>query len=339
MTELSLTILDAPPPGLFERDATRLHEILPGPALLHLPGQRTPALFVSVLLHGNETTGWEAVRRLLARHADRPLPRALTLFIGNVQAAREGRRVLPGQQDYNRIWRGEGRAPEHQLARQVLAELDRREWFAAVDVHNNTGKNPHYACVNRLENRFLHLARLFSRTVVYFIRPDTVLSLAMASRCPAVTVECGQPGQARGVAHVSEFLEACLHLDHFPEHPLTHRDVDLFHTVATVKIPPSVRFGFGDREGVDLCLLPDIDRFNFTELPAGTAFGRVLRNDLQPFTVTDEAGREVFPRFFDINAGWIQTRTPVMPSMLTLDREVIRQDCLCYLMERLPLPE
>ena len=27
-------------------------------------------------------------------------------------------------------------------------------------------------------------------------------------------------------------------------------------------------------------------------------------------------------------------RVPVMPSMLTCDPEVIRQDCLCYLMER-----
>ncbi len=338
MHEIPFTVFDELPEDLLECEATRLHTILPGPSLIHVPGKRGRALFVSVLLHGNETTGWEAVRRLLRHYADRRLPRSLSLFIGNVAAAGQGRRRLPDQQDYNRIWRGEADTPEHRLARRVLAELDRRELFAAVDVHNNTGKNPHYACVNRLENRFLHLARLFSRTVVYFIKPDSVLSLAMASRCPSITIECGQPGQARGVDHVFEFLDACLHLDHFPDHPLTARDVDLFHTVATVKIPPRLRFGFGDVEDADLCLLPDIDRFNFTELPAGTAFGRILREGVQPFEVTDEAGREVFDRFFTINAGWIQTRTPVMPSMLTLNREVIRQDCLCYLMERLPLP-
>jgi hypothetical protein len=28
----------------------------------------------------------------------------------------------------------------------------------------------------------------------------------------------------------------------------------------------------------------------------------------------------------------------VMPAMLTRDERVIRQDCLCYLMERLPYP-
>jgi len=138
MPEIPFTVYDELPDGLLERDATRLHEILPGPSLIHVPGQRGRALFVSVLLHGNEITGWEAVRRLLQQYADRRLPRSLSLFIGNVAAAAEGRRRLPDQQDYNRIWRGEADTPEHRLARRVLAELDKRELFAAV-----------YACVNR----------------------------------------------------------------------------------------------------------------------------------------------------------------------------------------------
>ena len=86
-----------------------------------------------------------------------------------------------------------------------------------------------------------------------------------------------------------------------------------------------------------LRLLPDIDRFNFHELPAGTAFGRVRESGFRPFEVRDERGQEVSARFFEINGHWIQTRSPVMPSMLTLDRSIIKQDCLCYLMERLPL--
>ena len=40
-------------------------------------------------------------------------------------------------------------------------------------------------------------------------------------------------------------------------------------------------------------------------------------------------------RYFEIRSGELRTRRPVMPSMLTMDEQVIRQDCLCYLMERL----
>jgi hypothetical protein len=62
-----LNELEALPPGLLDLDATELHAALGGPTLIHLDGRRGPALFVSVLLHGNETTGWDAVRGLLQR--------------------------------------------------------------------------------------------------------------------------------------------------------------------------------------------------------------------------------------------------------------------------------
>ena len=331
-----LRIYEQLPEGLLQRDAAHLHEILSGPSLIHLAGEKSDTLFVSVLLHGNETTGWEAVRELLKKFEARPLPRSMCLFIGNVAAAHYGQRHLDDQPDYNRIWKGDGDSAEEQMAQQVIEHVSKLELFAAVDIHNNTGKNPHYACVNRLDQSYLHLATLFGRTVVYFIKPDTVMSMAMAPLCPAVTVECGQPGMPQGTSHVLDYLDACLHLSDFPKHPVTPHDIDLFHTVATVKVPAGLDVVFGN-EGADISLLPDIDRFNFTELPAGTAFGQVSAVGLQPFTVRDEQNRDVTARFFEINGHWIQTRTPVMPSMLTLDLEIIKQDCFCYLMERFPL--
>ena len=331
-----LHTFDDIPDGLLEREASRLHEVLPGPSLIHLVGQKSETVFISVLLHGNETTGWEAARALLKKYSQQALPRSVCLFIGNIAAAKHGQRHLADQPDYNRIWKGDGDSPEQQMAREVIEEVAKLELFASVDIHNNTGKNPHYACVNRLEQSYLHLATLFGRTVVYFIKPDTVMSMAMAPLCPAVTVECGQPGMVEGTRHVLDYLDACLHLSEFPQHPVTPHDLDLFHTVATVKIPAELGVGFSN-ENDDICLLPDIDRFNFNELPAGTAFGQVRTPGVQAFDVRDEQNRDVSARFFETNGHWIQTRTPVMPSMLTLDLDIIKQDCLCYLMERFPL--
>ncbi len=324
------------PTGLLQREASQLYEVLPGPSLIHIAGKKPETLFISVLLHGNETTGWEAVRELLTKYTAQALPRTVCLFIGNVAAARHGQRHLADQPDYNRIWKCDGDSAEHQLARRVIEEVSQLNLFAAVDVHNNTGKNPHYACVNRLEQAYLHLATLFGRTVVYFIKPDTVMSMAMAPLCPAVTVECGQPGMIEGTRHVLDYLDACLHLSEFPQHPVTPHDLDLFHTVATVKVPVELAVGFKN-ENDDISLLPDIDRFNFNELPAGTAFGQVRNPGVQAFDVRDEQNRDVSARFFETNGRWIQTRIPVMPSMLTLDLDIIKQDCLCYLMERFPL--
>jgi succinylglutamate desuccinylase len=329
-----LTELEDLPPGLLERPARELYQILDGPTLIHLTGRQPEPLFVTVLTHGNEDTGWEALRGLLGRYAGQTLPRALSLFIGNVAAARHGLRHLDGQPDYNRVWRGEG-TPEHAMMRQVVERMRARGVFASIDIHNNTGLNPHYACINRLERPFLHLATLFSRTVVYFIRPDSVQSMAFSRVCPAVTVECGKPGQRHGVDHVLDFVEAALHLTAFPEHDVPAQDYDLFHTVATVTVPAELTFGFDAAPENDLVFPSDIDRLNFRELPAGTALAQVTNGQAR-FEVRDEAGNEVADRYFVREEGELRTRVPVMPSMLSLDARVIRQDCLCYLMERLP---
>ena len=136
--------LEAVPPGLLEAEPDELLALLGGPTLLHLkagmsgPGALAQTLFVSVLLHGNETSGWYAVQRLL-RDVPTP-PRELMILIGNVEAAAAGMRTLPGQQDFNRMWR----EPQG-VARDVLRCVAKQPLLAVVDLHNNTGRNPHYS--------------------------------------------------------------------------------------------------------------------------------------------------------------------------------------------------
>jgi hypothetical protein len=57
----------------------------------------------------------------------------------------------------------------------------------------------------------------------------------------------------------------------------------------------------------------------------------------QRLSAIDEQGHEVTRQFFKIDNQQLQIRRNTMPSMLTLDERVIRQDCLCYLMERIRL--
>ncbi|HBC41553.1 MAG TPA: peptidase M14, partial [Pseudanabaena sp.] len=37
------------------------------------------------------------------------------------------------------------------MAQQVIAEMRSRGVFASIDVHNNTGRNPHYGFITHLE--------------------------------------------------------------------------------------------------------------------------------------------------------------------------------------------
>ena len=173
---------------------------------------------------------------------------------------------------------------------------------------------------------------LFARTVVFFETPRGVQTAAFAGIGPSITIECGKPESEPGVTQAADFVDACLCLDHFPRHPLPAQDIDLFHTIAAVKVPDDVDFAFGDADA-PVAFPSDLDRMNFRELPPGECFA-VLAPEVH-LDVRDDVGRDVFDTFFAVESGRLLARRHVTPAMLTRDARIVRQHCLCYLMERI----
>lgn len=339
-TELKKTVIkqiDHLPDGILGAKPQELHQLLPEPTLIHLPGKHPEPLFISVQLHGNEPTGLLALQQLLNKYSQQRLPRALSIFFGNTEAAAQNMRRLENQPDFNRIWPGTElpESAETRMAQDIVDIMRARKVFASIDIHNNTGLNPHYACINSLDHSFLQLASLFGRLIVYFLYPKGVQSAAFAQLCPSVTLECGRPGHQYGVEHAYEYLNSCLHLTEIATHPVHHQDIDLFHTVAQVKIKPDCHFSF-HQHTADLLLDPDIERMNFTEISAGTQLGTINNSHL-PIIAQDEQGNDVTKNYFGVRNKELHITRATMPSMLTLDERVIKQDCLCYLMERISL--
>lgn len=332
---MTLPVLRHLPDGFLTTPANKMIDILAEPTLFDLPGRIEQPLFVSVLLHGNEDTGLLALQDVLKRHKDHGLPRRLLLFVGNVQAAAEGVRTLEGQVDYNRAWQGTPNADtsEGRLMSDVYRYVAQQKPFVSIDIHNNTGLNPHYACLNRLDARFLHLARLFSRQVVFFEEPVGVQSAAMAEICPSVTVECGKMGERSATLHATEFVEAALALTEFPTRPPQAADYDIMRTFAIVKVPPEISFSF-DGSNADIKFRNDIDHLNFSELASGTLFGSI-RRELDVRLDLTAGTSEPLSEYFDYSGGKIRLIEPAIPSMLTRDIQAVRLDCLCYLMHRI----
>ena len=200
------------PDLLINAHPSELVPILRGPSLIHIEGQKKEPIFITTLLHGNETTGFYALQRLLKKYNDN-LPRSVSIFIGNILSAEKGVRHLPNQIDYNRIWNG-GTRPENKIAHSVIQKMKERRPFASIDIHNNTGENPFYACVNSIETHHLSLAQKFSDLIVYFIEPHEVQSMAFSKFCPSIALECGLPGKEEGIKKVEQFLERLLKLDY-----------------------------------------------------------------------------------------------------------------------------
>ncbi|MGB5292978.1 MAG: M14 family metallopeptidase [Lysobacterales bacterium] len=333
---MKLTELDHMPAGLLELPATELHRVLDGPTLIHLAGQNPQPLFVTVIQHGNETTGWDAIRRLLKSHYEfDQLPRSLSILIGNTEAAKHRLRRLDDQLDFNRCWPGGlyDDSDTGKMFRQVYDRACSLSPIAAVDIHNNTGLNPHYAAINRVRPEFLRLASYFAPKVVYFTMPKGTQSLSFSRFCPSSTLECGQASDVLGTDHCMGFLETLLHLEDLPTTPLNADDVHLFHMVATVRVNDDALFGFG-HVPTDVAFRENLDVLNFQELPPGISLGDVNGGPVQPLIARDIDGVDVTGQYFRFDRGQIETVREIMPSMLTLDRRVIQQDCLCYLMDR-----
>lgn len=328
-----LTIRDTLPGGLLSCRARDLHLVIDGPTLIELPGKVDPPLFVSILLHGNEDSGLGAMQRVLRSYLDRPLPRSLMLLIGNVLAARHGQRRLDGQPDYNRIWPGTpngGHCSEAEIMAKVHSRAVDRRVFAAIDIHNNTGRNPLYAIVCDLDPNTLGLAGLFARRVVRFRGIRGTSTASFAGLIPAVTIECGLPGRVANEEAAARFLNVALNLAELPPPP-DHSSVDLYHTLGVVRLREGVSFLFGTGEA-DVRFDPAIDAHNFRDLPSGTILGATAHP--MPISMIDEAGRDVADEYFAVVSGKLTLRKQVVPAMLTTNPRILRQDCLCYLMER-----
>jgi uncharacterized protein len=333
---LALDCFDHFPEALIDAPATDLWRHLRGPSLFHIPGRQSAPLFVSVLLHGNEDSGWLAVQSVLRQHRATALPRTLMVLVGNIEAAKAKVRTLPHQEDYNRTWPGTlwPDTPVARMMRHVVELVARHQPFASIDIHNNSGYNPHYACVDSFAEHHLHLARLFSRTVVYFEQPVGVQSGALAKICPATTVECGRAGDEPSVKHAAEYVHATLTMQRFPDHPVPDGDLDLMRTFAIIKVPPDATFSY-DGGDADFRLRSDLDRLNFSELDPGTAFGTLGNGRERRLQILPAVNGAIAPTYFDYAGGDILLSQRAIPAMLTLDPTAVRLDCLGYLMHRI----
>ncbi len=331
------------PQGLTTATARDLHRMLGGPALLHLPGADPEPLFVSVLLHGDEDVGLLAIQSVLRAFEGRPLPRALCVFFGNVEAARHGLRYLDGQPDFNRVWAlagSDGPAPteHHAMAREVYRRVAALKPFAVIDLHNNTGRNPLYSCLNSqgprgADPRARKLAALFSDIALATRTIEGTLCAAFGALCPAVSYECGEIGNPLGVQRAAGLVERVLGLDRRTLDEVDDSRLQTYETYATLKVAESASIGLDGAPG-DLQIDSDIDLLNFRPLPAGFSLARVRPGLAAPaLRVLDEDDREMNDVLY-VDDTHLRLRAEVIPAMLTPRETAIRKTCLGYLMRR-----
>ena len=328
----TLKMRDHIPEGFLEIKPREITKLIDSPTLIHLRGEKDPPFFISILLHGNEFSGLIVLQKILKKYDHQILPRSLIIFVANPKACEQGLRHLDSQPDFNRIWKG----GKESLTKPVLQYAREQNIHGAVDIHNNTGRNPIYACINRKKEEFVKLAQSFSENIVYFTKPDSVLSIALSRICPAIVMECGLPGDVQGILSGVKCIESILDKKETWKKNKIEKSL-IYRTCATLYISKDTSVSFHSQPFIKdrhLCFFDKLDEFNFKQLKAGTVLGKI--GDSKQMKLIDENGVNVFNDFFSIVGNNLIVKSSFIPCMLTKDARIAKSDCLGYIMEKTP---
>ena len=335
-----LNIVNELPNAFLDISYRDIKKVFDQPTLVHLEGAKSPALFVSILLHGNEFSGLEIMQALLTKYkTDKgyTLPRDLWLFVGNVDAAQLGLRAIEGQIDFNRAWPGtpDPQTETAKLIKKIFDTITQDALFAAIDLHNNTGQNPHYGCITNVTEENKYLCSFFNHIGMVFKSPKGVSTMAFDEICPAITLECSTPGNKPAKEKAFALLDDLMHMDHFPTKSLAEHDLQLVKNSATVKINTDVSFCFEDdissHSDTDLTVVKNFDHHNFTMLEKDEVFAYTKVDN--PLVVLSPEGEDITHEIIQNRNGNLSLKTAMMPAMITMDKSIVLQDCLCYLLE------
>ena len=334
---MKFNVMDHLPDEFFVTDPEKLHTIFDGPTIVHLDYKKEQTVFISIMLHGNEHSGYYAVKEYLNTLILKNIipSKNISLLIGNVEAAKNNARFLDDQKDFNRIW-SNGSSDEELWAQKVYREMSSKNLFATLDLHNNTGKNPHYCAVTNLEVSTLKLASMFEGNVLYFTDPEEVFSNYFSSLCPCLTVEAGQSGDKEGISKIISLIEKVM-----DEPSMT--DVSskssilagriLFESFGKIKIPSNSTVSFNG-EAADFTFDPSIEDLNFNIVRTGQTFG-FSHNIDQHLLVYDSNNEPIGSSYFKYVGSEIVSIEDFYPAMITTNSKIVHQDCLCYLLREI----
>lgn len=301
---------------LLDVEARELHRFLSGATVFDLRHDEVQPFFVSTLLHGNETSGWDAVRRFVSDYPEA----SLILFIGNVLAAAQEMRHLPNEVDFNRIWQQQ---PWHACLSELLETY--QPW-CGIDIHNNSGPNPHYSVVTDHNASTLALATLFSNKVIFTDHTLDILAHAVSFHCPALTIETGTVEDPTSEQRAYDFLECLNTIRHVPTS--LQCDLESYATVGIVKV---------EHENGSLDNFPRFDeslkRKSFETLPAGSPFINKLPSGWQVNVLDPAHDLDLTHDFLEFRDQSAFLKRDVVMSMFTHKPLLAIQDCVCYFLK------
>ena len=207
--------------------------------------------------------------------------------------------------------------PRAAVAAEVTARVASANPYLALDIHNNTGRNPTYSVICSADRNTLRFAGAFAKRALLASQPGGFQTRRFARFCTALTIEVGTPDDPISTTRTRDFLTRLL--ASFPKPPAAASEpgnLSLYETAARVTVTECT------------VIEPDIQRFNFRHAPTGTALTR--HGSLNAHAAD---GVDVGDHYFAFEDGMAVLKRPTTLAMYTRDLESARRDCLCYFLE------
>ena len=120
-------------------------------------------------------------------------------------------------------------------------------------------------------------------------------------------------------------------LDELPTRQPTRDELQLVESHLMLRVPDDVSFGFDPAGDADLRFEADFENRNFTLFDPRQVFGYTRLE--RPLLAIDTDGHDLTHEILRVEQGRIYLNNTLMPAMITRDQLVVRQDCLCHLLQ------
>jgi len=311
--------------GLSEEEALNQ---LSKPTLLRIKGDdSTQAVLISTLIHGCEPCGFRAF--LDEINSQLTYPYDVYFFVGNVASAQIKplftHRLVPGGQNFNRVWIDNPTTEAELTAQEVLAFITKLPLKGVLDIHSFTAKDtPPHGFIPNNKPETLHLAEQLLPVALVTDMPMGALVQQTQHLAPSLVVECG----TNGTQEADEYARSVLS-KFFVAMGLNEGDNEkicraVYDNMTNIKVKADATVAWGDTPdpSADITLRPDANTLNLTTVEPGTLFAY---GDVRSLALTSKEGRIDPSFFFETFGNKIYLKRRVVPNLLSTNERIIKE--------------